>query len=57
MTRKDYVLIAAVINEVYKNTVHTVDAIEEVVDQLCIDLYRENPRFDEATFRKVCYRP
>jgi len=58
MTRKDYKLIAAYLNEMkdapgfYKAYAMTFDRI---VSNLCADLKQDNPNFDSAKFREKVY--
>jgi len=59
MTRKDYVLIAAVLNAVYQDKWSQWDAEDmfyTVVDRLADALAADNPRFDRARFYSATYR-
>ena len=52
MTRRDYELLAKAVREV--QTEPPMLQIPELVNILCRDLEDDNPRFDQAKFRKAC---
>jgi hypothetical protein len=57
MTRKDYVAIAGVINEVvgaYGEEAHTMDALKAVAKDLCGILKADNSNFDRQRFLTAC---
>lgn len=57
MTRKDYVLIANTIAEVYEDCdcmPDLQDGVRAVADKLCINLAQENPSFKPETFLSAC---
>lgn len=60
MTRKDYVLIAAALNNVRLRLVdsdYTLAfnaGIEATANELCSTLALDNPRFDTERFLKAC---
>lgn len=66
MTRKDYKLIAEVLNRAYKSKLETEDetgqideedpccVIFAVAVQLANEFAQENPRFDRAKFLEAC---
>ena len=55
MTRKDYIAIAKAVNHT-RNIAYEFNATNALINALC-DVFRyDNPRFDAAKFRAVCYQ-
>ena len=63
MTRKDYILIAAAINDAYHSAsfvneeitrVAVLHGIDCAANYLAAALGRDNPRFDRSRFVKAC---
>lgn len=62
MTAKDYEIIARAISRARARHAAAQDrtgefddgGIDTVVDQLCIDLREQNPRFDPVRLREAC---
>lgn len=52
MTKKDYKLIA----EVIYVTIEKGGGIPELIEELCVNLEVENPKFDGEKFKKACYK-
>lgn len=59
LSRKDYKMLATVIHDTI-SVDFNIDvpegawlAVQGIVDRLCIELKADNPRFDEAKFRKA----
>ena len=59
MTRKDYVIIAGVLNTIYQqewSQWDLEDLFDTVVDRLADALTADNPRFDRARFLSATFR-
>jgi hypothetical protein len=60
MTRKDFERIAQVFRVAYNKPGYTSDrtatwdALDAMLDDMCVELKAINPRFDEDKFRKAC---
>jgi hypothetical protein len=55
VTKKDYVLLTSI---VYAHQQHMTWAkAEEAMQHTCAVLAKDNPKFDEAKFRKECALP
>jgi len=56
MTKKDYILIADVLNSMYNDTDKHKDIIRETADRMSNALKVENELFDEFKFISACYK-
>ena len=60
MTRKDFERIAQVFRVAYNVRRYTSDmitvssALDDMLDDMCVEFKAINPRFDEARFRAAC---
>ena len=54
MTRKDYILIAAVINRVGDDPTVNTWTLWRLANELSDRLAQDNPRFDRERFLKAC---
>jgi len=60
MSKKDFEAVARAINSVFQPAAKTVEAravrltIDTIVERLCEDFSKSNPRFDAEKFRKAC---
>jgi hypothetical protein len=58
MTRKDYKMIAGVINYAFnagRKTENTTYIKQQMTQAFCVHLKRDNPRFDNGKFLDACY--
>ena len=57
MTKKDYVLIASVLNTCIKeHNLQQLAVIDRVITSLAYELAKDNPRFNKDTFYDACYK-
>lgn len=54
MTRKDYVLIANAIKRTRELYPETEQAMGILAEELCDELHKDNPLFDETRFLNAC---
>jgi len=54
MTKKDYVMIARIINFATDAEHEALVSKDSLVDQLVVSLTEDNPRFDAERFRRAC---
>ena len=54
MTRKDYILIAKVINDSTLDLMDTHILKSTLVNELCYELNKDNNRFDKYKFIEAC---
>lgn len=59
MSKKDYVLIARVINAQRRHFKHNMafEALDVISEQLSLALAEENPRFNRDKFLNACGHP
>jgi hypothetical protein len=55
MTKKDYTIIAHSIATTIEKSTSDLDTMNDLVDQISLDLLRDNPRFRSDLFVKEIY--
>lgn len=53
MTRKDYVMLAAVLKTCRSIMLGSTETVDAIVDRLAVELQIDNPRFKIGTFKKA----
>ena len=56
MTKKDYILIAAILNKHAKHEYFAETLFDDVIADFAEALKKENSSFDKEKFYKACYK-